>query len=114
MDIPVTLTVTNEESPPTTPPPTTEPPPTTGPPPTTVPPPSTEPPPTTVPEPVPGETFGDVPEDHLFHADIEWLSESGITYGCNPPENTMFCPEDTVSRGEMAAFLNRALDSPRS
>ncbi|KAA3639014.1 MAG: hypothetical protein DWP92_05260, partial [Armatimonadetes bacterium] len=33
-----------------------------------------------------------------------------ITKGCNPPDNDRFCPEDPVTRGAMAAFLNRALD----
>lgn len=33
----------------------------------------------------------------------------GVTKGCNPPDNRMFCPSDTVTRGEMAAFLVRAL-----
>jgi hypothetical protein len=33
----------------------------------------------------------------------------GITRGCNPPDNTLFCPADDVTRGQMAAFLNRAL-----
>ena len=46
----------------------------------------------------------------IFEADIEWLAEQGITRGCNPPLNTRFCPDDFVTRGEMAAFLVRALD----
>ncbi len=46
----------------------------------------------------------------VFVADIEWLADTGITKGCNPPFNDWFCPDDTVTRGQMAAFLNRALD----
>ncbi|MPZ53588.1 MAG: hypothetical protein GEU79_12790 [Acidimicrobiia bacterium] len=57
-------------------------------------------------------SFDDVSEDHVFFEDIRWLGESGITYGCNPPANTMFCPEESMTRGEMAAFLNRALELP--
>lgn len=53
--------------------------------------------------------FGDVPPDHLFETEITWLAEHGITRGCNPPTNDMFCPEDTVTRGEMSAFVVRAL-----
>jgi hypothetical protein len=49
---------------------------------------------------------------HLFEGDIEWLFAEGITKGCNPPDNTLYCPGDPVSRGAMAAFLNRALDLP--
>jgi hypothetical protein len=36
------------------------------------------------------------------------LAAEGITKGCNPPDNTLFCPDDSVTRGEMAAFLGRA------
>ncbi len=45
----------------------------------------------------------------VFEGDIEWLSGAGITAGCNPPANTMFCPNDPVTRGQMAAFMVRAL-----
>jgi hypothetical protein len=45
----------------------------------------------------------------VFANDIEWLADSGITSGCNPPANTLFCPDDPVTRGQMAAFLHRAL-----
>ncbi len=45
-----------------------------------------------------------------FEGDINWLAAAGITAGCNPPLNDMFCPDDQVTRGQMAAFLVRALD----
>jgi hypothetical protein len=45
----------------------------------------------------------------VFQAEILWLAEEGITRGCNPPDNTLFCPTDEVTRGQMAAFLHRAL-----
>ncbi|MCP4303682.1 MAG: hypothetical protein GY788_02135 [bacterium] len=48
----------------------------------------------------------------VFAVDIEWLAISGITQGCNPPANDDFCPDDFVTRGQMAAFLARALDLP--
>jgi len=44
----------------------------------------------------------------VFENAIDWLYEQGITTGCNPPVNDRFCPDDHVSRGEMAAFLARA------
>ncbi len=44
----------------------------------------------------------------LFEADINKLAQAGITKGCNPPDNTRYCPQDRVSRGQMAAFLVRA------
>lgn len=52
-------------------------------------------------------SFSDVPENNTFHADIEWLADSGVTKGCNPPENTEFCPDDPVTREQMSAFMRR-------
>ena len=43
-----------------------------------------------------------------FEADINRLAAAGITAGCNPPVNDQFCPGETVTRGQMAAFLVRA------
>ena len=61
-------------------------------------------------QPVPSSSrFQDVPETHLFFDDIEWMGDEGITRGCNPPENSRFCPDKQVTRGQMAAFLVRAL-----
>jgi hypothetical protein len=54
--------------------------------------------------------FVDVPTSHTFHNDITWLADNGITLGCNPPANTMYCPSDPVNRGQMAAFLHRFND----
>ncbi len=51
-------------------------------------------------------------DDSIFESDIERLADSGITRGCNPPMNDRFCPNDPVTRGQMAAFLVRALDLP--
>ncbi len=47
-------------------------------------------------------------------ANIEILAEAGITVGCNPPDNNMFCPGDPVTRAQMATFLTRALDLPEA
>ena len=46
-------------------------------------------------------------DDSPHQADIDAIAEAGLTRGCNPPENTEFCPERPVTRGEMAAFLVR-------
>jgi SpoIID/LytB domain protein len=43
-----------------------------------------------------------------FEADINSLAEAGVTKGCNPPVNDEFCPDDTVTRGQTAAFIVRA------
>ncbi|MGH8911697.1 MAG: S-layer homology domain-containing protein [Acidimicrobiia bacterium] len=53
--------------------------------------------------------FTDVDSSNIFESDICWLADQGITRGCNPPANTEFCPTDPVTRGQMAAFLHRAL-----
>ncbi len=47
-------------------------------------------------------------DDHSIHEpDIDKLYEAGVTYGCSL--NDEFCPEDEITRGEMAAFIARAL-----
>ncbi len=52
--------------------------------------------------------FSDI-GDSIFEADIVWLAEAGITKGC---AEDRFCPSARVTRGQMAAFLVRALDLP--
>jgi hypothetical protein len=51
-------------------------------------------------------TFSDVPVGHAFFKEVEAMSSSGITGGCSPTE---YCPDATLTRGQMAAFLARAL-----
>ena len=51
--------------------------------------------------------FTDVPTSNIFHSDIAWLADAGVTQGCNPPANTEFCPDDSTSRAQMAAFMRR-------
>lgn len=51
--------------------------------------------------------FTDVPDTNTFHEDIEWLADNQVTIGCNPPENTEFCPEENVTREQMSAFMRR-------
>jgi hypothetical protein len=46
----------------------------------------------------------------VFEDDIDAIARAGITSGCNPPANDRYCPDRVVSRGEMAAFLVRALE----
>jgi hypothetical protein len=53
------------------------------------------------------DRFGD---DSIFEDDINRLAAAGITLGCNPPADDRFCPTAAVTRGQMAAFLHRALD----
>ncbi|MDP3983899.1 MAG: S-layer homology domain-containing protein, partial [Acidimicrobiia bacterium] len=59
---------------------------------------------------IPGEPVEFIDDDgSTFEADIEWLGATGVTKGCNPPANDSYCPTRSVTRGEMAAFLTRAL-----
>jgi hypothetical protein len=63
---------------------------------------------TATPTSTPTPTFVDVPPEHWAYQWIEALYDSGITSGCSedPP---MYCPEDPVSRGQMAVFLERGM-----
>jgi hypothetical protein len=46
----------------------------------------------------------------IFETAIDKLGTAGVTQGCNPQVNDRFCPKDHVTRGQVAAFLKRALD----
>jgi hypothetical protein len=47
-------------------------------------------------------------------ANIDALFELGVTRGCNPPTNDMFCPSSSMTRGQVAAFVRRNLAIPPS
>lgn len=51
-------------------------------------------------------TFSDVPTNHPFFQFVEALAASGITAGCG---GGRYCPDQPVTRGQMAAFLAKAL-----
>ena len=51
-------------------------------------------------------SFNDVPTSHPFFQYIEALAASGITGGCGGDN---FCPGNTLTRGQMAVFLSKAL-----
>jgi len=53
--------------------------------------------------------FGDVGEDDFAEDFINSLYYSGITGGCG---NGKYCPDDTVTRGQMAVFIETALGHP--
>jgi hypothetical protein len=48
-------------------------------------------------------------DGHTFESVIDRLATAGVTAGCNPPDNNRFCPDEIVTRAEMATFLTRAL-----
>lgn len=53
--------------------------------------------------------FVDVAESNIFAAHIRQLRVQGITAGCY---DNAFCPDDAVTRGQLAAFLVRAFFTP--
>lgn len=53
--------------------------------------------------------FSDVPTNHPHHDSISWLAEQGVTTGC---EGDRFCPEDPVTRAQMATFMRRLATDP--
>ncbi len=56
-----------------------------------------------------GTMFTDVPLTQPFAKWIEQLAREGITGGCGP---TTYCPDNTVTRDQMAVFLVRAFNLP--
>jgi glucose/arabinose dehydrogenase len=55
----------------------------------------------------PSQRFADVPPTNPFYSFIDRLAIRGITVGCG---GNNYCPGDTVTRGQMAAFLVRAFN----
>jgi hypothetical protein len=52
------------------------------------------------------QSFGDVPPGHAFYRFIELMRASGITGGCGGGN---FCPDNPVTRGQMAVFLAQVM-----
>ena len=50
----------------------------------------------------------------VHEANIDEIARKKITLGCNPPVSDRFCPQMTITRGQLAAFLRRALELPSS
>ena len=53
-------------------------------------------------------------DDSVFERSIDRLREAGITSGCNPPAGDRFCPDQPITRGQLAVFLTEALRLPAS
>jgi serine protease len=53
-------------------------------------------------------SFSDVSTSHPHWQGIRWMAQEGITLGCDA-DGTRFCPNDPVTRAQMASFLTRAL-----
>jgi hypothetical protein len=58
-----------------------------------------------------GAMFTDVPVTHPFATWIEQLAREGITGGC-AASPLQYCPDATVTRGQMAVFLVRTFNLP--
>ncbi|HSK79692.1 MAG TPA: S-layer homology domain-containing protein [Thermoanaerobaculia bacterium] len=64
-----------------------------------------------LPPPATGNIFSDVAATHWAASWIEQLYNEGITTGCGSNPQS-YCPNNTVSRAEMAVFLTRTFDVP--
>ncbi len=53
-------------------------------------------------------------DGHVLEASINRIAESGFTVGCNPPANDRFCPDQRISREQIATLLTRALGLPHN
>jgi hypothetical protein len=38
------------------------------------------------------------------------MAAAGVSLGCNPPTNDMYCPDTKVTRAQLSAFLKRIAD----
>jgi hypothetical protein len=56
--------------------------------------------------------FDDVPDSAFYHDEVDFLVDHQITSGCQvaPP---LYCPEQSVTRGQMAVFLERTAEVVR-
>jgi hypothetical protein len=51
--------------------------------------------------------FTDLNPGSPHNGNIAAIAAAGITTGCNPPDYTQYCPNDYVTREQMASFLAR-------
>ena len=63
-----------------------------------------------VPAAVSGSRFSDVDARSFYAPFVERMFALGVTRGCG--DGSVFCPDESVTRAEMAVFLSRAFDLP--
>jgi hypothetical protein len=51
-------------------------------------------------------------EGHVLEGAINRLAAAGITFGCNPPADDRFCPNDPLTRAQAAASWHGLRTSP--
>ncbi|MDH5286404.1 MAG: hypothetical protein OEX23_07180 [Betaproteobacteria bacterium] len=53
--------------------------------------------------------FADVSSSHAFCTYVTWMAQNNVTLGCRiiDPNTREYCPDDYVTRLQMAAFMNR-------
>jgi hypothetical protein len=56
----------------------------------------------------PTQTFQDVPPTSPLYPYVEAIVRAGITSGCATSPSLLYCPNGTVTRGQMAKFLCKA------
>lgn len=59
-----------------------------------------------LPSPSHAQTFGDVGSDYWAYGFVETIAANGITSGCG---NGNYCPSESVTRAQMAVFLERGM-----
>jgi hypothetical protein len=57
-------------------------------------------------------TFVDVPSGHYAGTFIQQLAGAGITGGCVAGPPPYYCPENSITRGQMAVFIEASLGHP--
>jgi len=58
---------------------------------------------------MPQTTFADVPATGFAAAQIEAIAAQGITGGCLTTPLSFYCPDNSITRGQMAVFLETSL-----
>jgi uncharacterized repeat protein (TIGR01451 family) len=56
-----------------------------------------------------GDSFTDVPRNHWAYRFVETILHNGVTAGCGA---TTYCPDTSITRGEMAVLLLRSKHGP--
>ena len=57
----------------------------------------------------PAGVFEDVPAEASYAAEVEAILAAGVTRGCSV-DPMLYCPDEPVTRAQMASFLTRALE----